>query len=226
MSRPSARIELPRGSFGAAVLAMFGMSRLTRGRRGTSASNKSGASGSLVQIAFRRDHLYDNGYAHPIEGIIALIDLNRHGVIRMSTTTASCRSHPCPATSIPEPVGPRSGTTSSRSRSRSRKGRASRSMATSRLAELDFVVGFNAREGLTLHHLGYHDEADRPSSPRVAHRDGRPLRRPGPDARPQERLRRGRIRHGMPPTASSSAATAWARSATSTPTSATQRASR
>ena len=32
--------------------------------------------------------------------------------------------------------------------------------------------------------------------PRVAHRDGRPLRRSRPDAAPQERLRRRRVRHG------------------------------
>ncbi len=34
-------------------------------------------------IAFQREHLYDNGYAHPLEGIIALVDLNAMEVLEV-----------------------------------------------------------------------------------------------------------------------------------------------
>ena len=88
--------------------------------------------------------------------------------------------------------------TSSRWRSSSRKGRARGRRPRSAGRSGSFVIGFDAREGLTLHHLRYRRRRQGPlgAVPGLAHRDGGPLRRPRADAAPQERLRRGRIRHG------------------------------
>ena len=72
-----------------------------------------------------------------------------------STATGRCRRA---RRTTPPTACPQSATTSSRWRSRSRRGRASRSRATrSRWQNWSFVIGFNAREGLTLHHLRYDD---------------------------------------------------------------------
>ena len=77
-------------------------------------------------------------------------------------------------------------------------------------------VGFTPREGSSCTTLGLRRTRADPL-PRVARGDVRPLRRPGADAPPQERLRRRRVRHRhAAPTRSSSAATASARSTTST----------
>ena len=92
-----------------------------------------------------------------------------------------------------------------------------------------FVIGFNAREGLTLHHLRY-DDGGRERS--VLYRASLtemvvPYGDPAPDAGAQERLRRRRVRHGhVRQQPANSAATASASSRTSTPTCATAAASR
>ena len=63
-----------------------------------------------------------------------------------------------------------------------------------------FRVGFDAREGLVLHQLGYADgdevPPDRP--PRRGVGDGRAVRRPAPDALLDQLLRRGRVRPRPP----------------------------
>ena len=134
----------------------------------------------------------------PIEGLRPVVDLNTMKVIRVEEY-GHWPLPPRPGELRRRPRARTSARTSSRWRSRSRRGRASRSTATrSRWQNWSFVIGFNAREGLTLHHLRYRDERPRPLDPvpRLADRDGRPLRRPRPDAAPQERLRRRRVRHG------------------------------
>ena len=82
-----------------------------------------------------------------------------------------------------------------------------------------FRVGFTPREGLVLHTVSYDDQGrERPILYRASLcRDGRAVRRPAAALLPPQRLRRRRVRHrACWPTRSSWAATAWARSATST----------
>ena len=98
-------------------------------------------------VAFLRPQPGDSEWAHPVDGLIALVDLNALEVLRIDDHGVV----PIP----PEPgnfdVGPRwrSGcaTTSSRSRSRSRRARASRSTAGGALAELGAAVGFTPARG-------------------------------------------------------------------------------
>jgi len=108
-------------------------------------------------LCFVRTDPTDNGYARPIEGLRPVVDLNRMEVIRIEEYS-------------PVPLPPQAG-----------------NYATGRVPDLrtdiqpleitqpagpsflvegcqvawqkwKFVVGFNAREGLTLHHLRYTDE--------------------------------------------------------------------
>ena len=108
-------------------------------------------------IAFARDDLYDNGYAHPIEGLVVLVDLNRmevlriddHGIVPIppepgrfdASAVPTFRSDLKPL-EIVQPEGPSfvvDGHEVSWQRWR-------------------FRVGFNGREGLVLHQLQYSDE--------------------------------------------------------------------
>jgi primary-amine oxidase len=110
-------------------------------------------------VAFARDHLYDNGYAHPIEGLVALVDLNRMEVLQVddhevvpippepgmfdASAVQSYRDDLKPL-EIVQPHGPSftvDGHEVTWQRWRLR-------------------VGFNGREGLVLYRLEYHD-ADR-----------------------------------------------------------------
>ena len=99
----------------------------------------------------------DNGYVRPIEGLRpgrrSQHDEGhpRRGVRPLAAAAA--------ASATTRPTACRtSAPTSSRSRSRSRRGRASRSTATRCAGRTGASsIGFNAREGLTLHHLRYND---------------------------------------------------------------------
>ena len=99
----------------------------------------------------------DNGYAHPIEGLCAVIDLDRAEVLRIDDYGVAevpmvDRNY---AAEYPRPA---SATTSGRSRSSSRTGPASRVEGNEvRWQKWRFRVGFNAREGLVLHAIGYED---------------------------------------------------------------------
>jgi len=107
-------------------------------------------------LCFLRADPTDNGYARPIEGIRPVVDLNTMQVIRVeeyghwplppqagnyaANRVPEKRSDIKPL-SITQPQG------------------ASFQLEGNRLAwqNWSLVVGFNAREGLTLHHIGYHD---------------------------------------------------------------------
>ncbi len=108
-------------------------------------------------LCFLRSDPTDNGYARPIEGIRPVVDLNLMQVIRVEefgTWPLPPKAGNYAATRVPEqrkdikplaitqPEGP-SFTLQGRQLS---------------WQNWNFVVGFNAREGLTIHHLRYTDK--------------------------------------------------------------------
>jgi len=107
-------------------------------------------------IAFRRDHLYDNGYAHPIEGIIALVDLNRMVVIDVEDHDV-VPIPPMPGNFDPGAVGAVRDDIKPLEITQA----AGPSFTVDGHQVLwqrwRFRVGFNGREGLVLHQLGYED---------------------------------------------------------------------
>ena len=164
----------------------------------------------------------DNGYARPIEGrdralrhrrATRCIEVDRPRRRRRCRRTAAATT---PRTSRPLRDRPEAAR-----RSRSPKARASRSTATSCAGRSgQFRVGVRSVRGARAAHRSRTTTTAgvRPILHRASiTRDGRALRRPRPDARLEERVRRGRV--GPRPhdaTRSRSAATASARSTTST----------
>jgi len=107
-------------------------------------------------LCFLRRDATDNGYARPLEGIRPVVDLNRMEVIRVEEhgswpiPESSChyaasripdQRRDIKAIDITQPQGP----------SFTVEGR------TVTWQNWTLVVGFNAREGLTLHHIRYRD---------------------------------------------------------------------
>jgi primary-amine oxidase len=107
-------------------------------------------------LCFLRSDPTDNGYARPIEGIRPVVDLNQMKVIRVeeygtwplppqagnySAERVSDQRGDIKPLSISQPEG------------------ASFSLEGSQIEwqKWKFVIGFNAREGLTIHHLRYRD---------------------------------------------------------------------
>jgi primary-amine oxidase len=107
-------------------------------------------------LCFLRSDPTDNGYARPIEGLRPVVDLNTMQVLRVedygrwplppqpgnyaADRVSPQRAAPKPLV-ITQPEGP--GFTL-----------AGRQL---RWDNWEFIVGFNAREGLTVHHVRYHD---------------------------------------------------------------------
>jgi Cu2+-containing amine oxidase len=144
----------------------------------------------------------DNGYARPVEGLIVRFDLDRmevvdiedHGVVPLpprsgNYTTEAIRD----AGNVPHfPDGPRQDL---------KPVQITQPHGTSFTVDghevhwqkWRFRVGFTPREGLVLYLVRYQDHGTTPAGdlPRLAHGDVHPVRRPEPDALPQERLRHG-----------------------------------
>jgi primary-amine oxidase len=107
-------------------------------------------------ISFVRSHPTDNGYAHPIEGVLALVDLNKMEVVKVEdnevvplppedgnyTTDAVQLRTDLKPLEIMQPDGP--SFTVQGQEVRWQKWR--------------FRVGFNSREGLVLYTIGYEDQ--------------------------------------------------------------------
>ncbi|WP_165227401.1 primary-amine oxidase [Aquisphaera insulae] len=108
-------------------------------------------------LCFLRSDPTDNGYARPIEGLRPVVDLNTMEVVRVEDHG-------------PWPVPPEASNYAA-----SRAGRFRDDIRALEISQPDgpsfrvdgyqvswqkwkFVIGFNAREGLTLHHLRYDDE--------------------------------------------------------------------
>ena len=115
-------------------------------------------------MSYWRSDIKDNGYAHPIEGVVALVDLIENKVVQLVDERDIV---PIPKTPRNydrglDPADPR--TTSSRSTSCRRTARAS-AVEGWKVAwqNWSFRVGWTAREGLVLHQIGFRDgKRDRP----------------------------------------------------------------
>ena len=129
----------------------------TFGARGTTAKRKNQTVVSLVPCAFLRADATDNGYVRPIEGLRPVVDLNTMQVIRIEeygrwplpmgeANYAADRMvrfrDDIEPLDIVQPNGPSFAVESN----------------VVSWQNWKFVIGFNAREGLTLHHLRYHDQ--------------------------------------------------------------------
>jgi primary-amine oxidase len=108
-------------------------------------------------LCFVRSDPTDNGYARPIEGLRPVVDLNTMRVIRVeeygrwplpmqecnyAADRVSEKRRDIKPIDIRQPEGPSFQVQGNQVH----------------WQKWSFVVGFNAREGLTLHHLRYHDE--------------------------------------------------------------------
>ena len=108
-------------------------------------------------LCFLRTDPTDNGYAKPIEGIRPVVDLNKMQVIRVeeyghwplppescnyAADRIECQRTGIKPLAITQPEG------------------ASFTLDGHQISwqNWKFVIGFNAREGLTIHHLRYHDQ--------------------------------------------------------------------
>ena len=170
-------------------------------------------------LAFVRDRPGDNEWAHPLDGLIALVDLNALEVLRVDDHGVV--PLPPEAGNFARPSVPDARPTSSRFEIIQPDG-PSFTVDGNEVSLAEVAVPRRLhparRAGAAPGQLpGRRATALDPVS-RVALRDGRALRRSQPDALLQERLRRRRVRRRhADPLAGASAATAWARSTTSTP---------
>lgn len=108
-------------------------------------------------LCFLREDPTDNGYARPIEGIRPVVDLNKMEVIRVEEygewplPPNGCNYSPDRAGKLRADIKPLE--------INQREGPGF-SLDGNQLAwqKWKFVIGFNAREGLTIHHLRYNDQ--------------------------------------------------------------------
>jgi primary-amine oxidase len=113
-------------------------------------------------LCFLRADPTDNGYVRPIEGIRPVVDLNTMQVIRIeehgkwALPPGSCNYNADRVSGFRSDIKPLEITQSDGPSFTVEGNLVS-------WQKWKFVIGFNAREGLTLHHLRYHDDGrDRP----------------------------------------------------------------
>ena len=145
-------------------------------------------------IAYLRETPSDNGYARPIEGLIAFFDQGAGEVLEV-VDLGVVPMPPERGSYLPADVGPMRDDL--RPLEIVQPDGASFHVEGNhvRWQRWSFRVGFDPYEGLTLHTVGYHD-GDRAAAgapPGIGVRDGRPVRRSGRDARVEERVRRRRV---------------------------------
>ena len=164
-------------------------------------------------ICFYRERPGDNGYARPIEGLQVVVDMARGEVLergRHRRRPAARRPGQLLPGGPPAPPRPRAAGDHPARRARLHRRRPRAGLAGLVAPRLPRPAGGRrpARRRLP-------GPVGPPAG--VDQRDGGALRRPGPGPRLEERLRRRRVGpRAASPTRSRSAATAWARSATST----------
>ncbi|QQV07926.1 copper amine oxidase [Acinetobacter johnsonii] len=135
------------------------ISRLIRGRLGTGAMMKIQGRRLMRGVAFYRKKLTDNGYAHPLEGLVAIVDINERKVIELIDD----------GTHIPIPQAELNYDTPS-------LGQPRQDLKPLHIVQpegvsftvddnwkvswqnWEFRVGFTPREGLVIHQLGYNDK--------------------------------------------------------------------
>ena len=144
-------------------------------------------------LSYYREEPSDNGYARPVEGVLATVDAARgevlevldYGVVPLPPERGSYLpedNQPLRTGLLPleivQPEGP------------------SFTLDGNLLTWQHWTmrVSMEPLEGLVLRSIGY-DDGEPPArpAPGLDQRDGRPLRRPRTDPRVEERLRRGRV---------------------------------
>ena len=141
-----------------------------------------------------RDEPEDNGYAKPVEGVIAFVDMARGEVLEVvdhGVDSPSSRKGQLPARGQRPlaPGPPALAVVQSEGPSFTVDGNLIRWQRWS----LQGVAGPDGGPRPALGRVGRPWQAKDRSPPGVGHRDGRPLRRAGSDARLEERLRRRRV---------------------------------
>ena len=168
--------------------------RSTRGRPARSACAHEEGRRICRCLFYVRHTPEDNGYAHPIEGVVAFVDMARGEVLEIIDTGVVPCADRMWATTSPSPSASRDDLkpieiTQPEGPSFSVEGNHVRWQKWSLRVSMDSV------EGLILHRGRLRGRRPRPSCavPGLGHRDGGPLRRPRPHARLEERIRRGRM---------------------------------
>ena len=106
-------------------------------------------------FGFQQDHERDHPWAHPIDGLVAYVDLTRRGVDRIIDEAA----HPVPATSgnfdDPEVQGPPLDSLKPIEITQPQGRSFTVEDGHVRWGKWDLRIGFNEREGLTLHQIAF-----------------------------------------------------------------------
>jgi len=106
-------------------------------------------------FGFQQDHERDHPWAHPIDGLVAYVDLTRRGVDRIIDEAA----HPVPATSgnfdDPEVQGPPLDSLKPIDITQPQGRSFTVEDGHVRWGKWDLRIGFNEREGLTLHQIAF-----------------------------------------------------------------------
>ena len=182
----------------------------------------------LRVLSFLQHRPTDHCWAHPIDGVVAYVDLIEARGRRADRPRACCRCRPRRATSTTRRTSARPRTTLSRIEITQPEGPSftvDGDVVT--WEDWTFRVGFDPREGLVLHQIAFDGDGAADHLPGLGRRDGGALRRPEPGPVLAELLRRRRVpARPAGQLAGSWAATASARSTTSTPCSPTTTASR
>ena len=115
-------------------------------------------------LAFVQDDEHDYAWAHPVDGVAAYVDLIERRVFELVDEFVAAGARRSPVTTTTRPSAGRTGPRCGRSRSPSRRARASPSTGhLLRWQGWSMRIGFDAREGLTLHQISVGDGGrDRP----------------------------------------------------------------
>ena len=115
-------------------------------------------------LCFVRSDPTDNGYAHPIEGLRPVVDLNEMKVIRVGGLWLCCRCPPHPPTTARGPGQKIKGPDVKPLEITQPEGPSFQVNGHEvSWQKWNFIIGFNAREGLTLHNVSYQDEGKKRS---------------------------------------------------------------
>ncbi|GEL21996.1 amine oxidase [Pseudonocardia sulfidoxydans NBRC 16205] len=108
-------------------------------------------------FGFQQDHERDHPWAHPIDGLVAYVDLTRRSVDRIIDEA----THPVPATSgnfdDPEVAGPPLDSLKPIEITQPQGRSFTVEDGHVRWGKWDLRIGFNEREGLTLHQIAFDD---------------------------------------------------------------------
>ena len=148
-------------------------------------------------LAYLRESKEDNGYARPLEGLLAFVDMGRGEVLEV-VDLGVVPFPPEHGSYYPEHNGPLRTDLKPLEIIQPEGPSFEVDGNLVRWQKWSLRIGMDPLEGLVLWTVGYEDGGRvRPDPlPGLGQRDGRALRAPGPDARLEERLRRRRVGPG------------------------------